>query len=67
MLGGVFVLRGIAAAHVAVGHAQAQMHPAITEIQAFLAAGGVRADVANRIEMGALRDHAVSPWQLTAS
>jgi len=66
MFGRVLVLRGIAAAHVPAGHAQAQMHPAITELQAFLTAGGVRADVANRIEMGALRDHAVSPWHLTA-
>jgi len=61
MFGRVLVLRGIAAAHVPAGHAQAQMHPTITELQAFLAASGVRADVTNRIEMGTLNDHVVSP------
>ncbi len=64
MRGGVPVLRGIAAAHVSAGHTHAQCHPPVAELQAFLTAVGIRADVANRIEMGAVCGHAIYPgWR----
>ena len=50
---GVFVLRGIAAAHVPAGEAHPQVDPAILSFQTLLAAGGARLDVADLIEMGA--------------
>jgi hypothetical protein len=53
MLGGVLVFRGIAAAHVAAGQAQAQVYPGVAHLQAFLAAARVRLDVVNLIGMRA--------------
>ena len=40
MLGGVLVLRVVAATNVAALAAQAQVDPAVTELEAFLAACG---------------------------
>src|SRR5258708_2148205 len=42
VLGGVLVLRLVAAADVAAGAAQAQVHPGVAHLQAFLAAVRVR-------------------------
>jgi hypothetical protein len=51
MLGGVCVLRGIAAAYVAALHAQAEMNPGVAHFYAFFAAVGVRCHFANLIQM----------------
>jgi hypothetical protein len=53
MLGGVLVLGRIAAAYVAAGQAQAEMHPSVTHLQALFAASRVRLYVANLIRMRA--------------
>ena len=42
VLGGVLVLGGIAAAHVAADEAFAQVHPGVAHLQAFLAAFAAR-------------------------
>jgi hypothetical protein len=42
MLGGMFVLRRIAAAYVPAGHAKAKMHPPIAHLQALFTAFRVR-------------------------
>jgi hypothetical protein len=47
MLGGVLVFGGVAAAHVAALHAQAEMNPSVTHFQALFAALGVRRDFVN--------------------
>jgi hypothetical protein len=38
VFGGVLVFRGVATAHVAAFHAQAQVHPRITALEALLTA-----------------------------
>jgi hypothetical protein len=53
MLGGVLIFGGIAATHVAAGEAQAQVHPLVPHLQAFLAAARMRLDVVNLIRMRA--------------
>jgi hypothetical protein len=53
VLGRMFVLRRIAAAHVAAFQAQSQMDPAIAHFQALLAAASVRSDRPDLIEMRA--------------
>ena len=53
VLGGMLVLRRVAAAHVAARHAQAQVHPGVPRLQAVLAAAAVRGDVADLVEMRA--------------
>jgi hypothetical protein len=40
MLGGVFILRAVAAAYVAATQTKAQLNPRITQLQAFLTAFG---------------------------
>ena len=52
VLRGMFVLRGIAAAHVTAGHAQPQVHPGIAHFQTLLTALGVRAHFPDLIQMG---------------
>ena len=42
MFGRVLVLRGVAAAHVAAFHTEAQVHPRIAALEALLAAAPVR-------------------------
>jgi hypothetical protein len=51
VLGRVFVLRRVAAAHMAAFQAQTQMDPGVTHLQAFLAATRVRSDRTDLIEM----------------
>jgi hypothetical protein len=51
MLGGVLVLRRIAAPDVAANEAQAQMHPGVAHLQALLATVGVRLHVFDLVEM----------------
>src|SRR5215469_394916 len=53
MLGGVLVLRRIAAADVPADAAQSQMHPAIAHLQALLATASVRLYIANLLDMRA--------------
>ena len=45
MLGGMFVLRGIAATHVAAFKAKSQMDPGVAHFQTLFAALGVRGDL----------------------
>ena len=54
MFGSVFVLRGIAAAHVSADQAQTQVDPLIAHFQAFFAAFGVRLNVLDLVQMCAL-------------
>jgi hypothetical protein len=51
MLGRVLILRRIAAPDVAANEAQAQMHPSVAHLQAFLATARVRVHVVDLIEM----------------
>src|SRR3981081_727248 len=51
MLSGVAMGRGIAAADMAAGQAQAQMHPGAADPQAILAARGARRDGADCFPM----------------
>jgi hypothetical protein len=51
---GVLVLRGVAATHLTVGHAHAEVNPGVTELETLLAAGRRRRDVANLIKVRAL-------------
>ena len=60
MLGGMLVLRRIAAAHVAAATAETQMDPGVAHFEAFLAAMGSRPDVAHLIEMCASTLHTPS-------
>src|SRR5205823_5760088 len=53
MLGGMLILGRIAAAHVAAGQAQAQVHPSVAHFQTLLASARVRLDFANLIGMRA--------------
>jgi len=53
MFGGVFVLRGVAAAYVTARQAQPQVHPAVSHFQAFLAAFGVRLNIVDLVHVSA--------------
>jgi hypothetical protein len=58
MFGRVFVLRGIAATHVAAFQTQPQMNPGVVHFQALLAAVGMRLHVLDLVEMGTAHDSA---------
>jgi len=58
MLGGVFVLRGVAAANVTATQAQTQMHPTVAHFEAFFASLGLGFNFLNLIEVGAGIGHA---------
>jgi hypothetical protein len=49
------VLRGVAASHLPVGHAHAQVDPGITELNTLLATRRRRRDVMDLIKVRALR------------
>jgi hypothetical protein len=51
VLGGVFVLRGVAAADVTAGLAEPQVHPRVTHLQALLASCGVRRHIFYLLEV----------------
>jgi len=53
MFGGVFVLRGIAAAHVPARQAQSQVNPVVPHSQAFLAAFRVRLNIVDLVHVSA--------------
>src|SRR4029077_4221264 len=53
VLGRMLVFRRVAAAHVAAFQAQSQMDPAISHLQALLAAASVRRDLTDLIQMRA--------------
>jgi hypothetical protein len=53
VLGGVLVLRAVAAADVAAGEAKAEVDPAVADLEAIFAAGGAGGDGANLGEVGA--------------
>jgi hypothetical protein len=55
MFGRVFVLRGIATAHLPAFQAQPQMDPAVSHFYALFANMGVSAGESNLIEMSAFR------------
>src|SRR5581483_9883490 len=61
MLGGVAVRRIVAAADMAAGPAQSEMHPARAGLQAFLAAARARRDTADGRDMGAVQSRAHEP------
>jgi hypothetical protein len=55
MLGGVFVLGGIATAHLAAYHAQAQVNPGVADFDAFFAdmfIGGFDLDLIQMLALG---------------
>jgi hypothetical protein len=60
VLGGMFIFGRIAAADVAAFQTQAQVNPGVAHFQTFLAAFGMRAHLANLIEVRTL-------WHLRAS
>ena len=51
MLRSVFVLGRIAAPHVAAGHAETQMDPSVSGLQALLATPGIRRNIPNLVKM----------------
>ena len=57
VLGGVLVLRAVAAADVPADETKPQMHPMVPHFQAFLAAGGVRRYVFDLIDVLAALSH----------
>ena len=58
MFGRVLSLRRVATSDVAAGEAHAQVNPATTGTQAFLASGGGLRDRADLLQMGAAGGHA---------
>jgi hypothetical protein len=60
MLGGVLVLRGIAAAHVAADLAKPQVHPSVAHFDALLADMNLGFEVANLIGVRASVGHGLS-------
>jgi hypothetical protein len=52
VLGGVLVLRRIAAADVAAGEAEPQVDPGVPHLQALLTTVAVRAHVADLVQVG---------------
>jgi len=57
MLGGMFVFRGIAAAHMSTDQTEAQVDPAVTYFQAILAALCARCDISYLAEMRTMFCH----------
>lgn len=57
VLGDVFVLRGVAATHVATSQANPQMHPCVSTCQAFFTAIRAGCDCLYLIEMCTLVTH----------
>jgi hypothetical protein len=55
VFGGVLILRGIAAPHVAARHAQAQMDPAISQLQTFFTSVSAGLYFSNLVQMSAFR------------
>jgi hypothetical protein len=55
MLGGMFVLRGIAAAHVSAFQAKPQVHPGVAHLQTFFAAIPAGSDFADLLDVLAAR------------
>jgi hypothetical protein len=51
VLGGVFIYRCIAAAHVAAGEAEPKMDPGVPQFEALLTAAGAGVYVSNHSEM----------------
>jgi hypothetical protein len=51
---GVFVLRRVAAPHLSIGHAHAQVDPGITQLDASLTASGGRRNILDLIKVQAL-------------
>jgi hypothetical protein len=60
MLGGMFVLRGIAAAHMAADLAKTQVHPSVAHFDALLADMNLGFEVANLIGVRASVGHGLS-------
>src|SRR5882757_1245748 len=61
MLGRMLVLRIVAAADMAAAPAEPQMNPCVAELQAFLAAQRAGRDLADFLQMGAVRGHGSNP------
>ena len=57
MLGGMFVLGLVAAAHLPANQAKSQMDPGVAQQQAFFAASATRGDVLDLVQMSALVSH----------
>jgi hypothetical protein len=60
MFGGVLVLGGVAAAHVAAFSAETQVNPTVAHFQAFFAALGVRMNIPNVAQVRADGAHTSS-------
>jgi hypothetical protein len=61
MPGRVLILRGVTAAHMATGEAEAQVDPAVTDFQAILAAVGAGGDLSYLVEVRTLVCHQSFP------
>jgi hypothetical protein len=59
MLRGVLVFGRVAAADVSADEAHAEMHPAVSGLEAFFAAAGMRVDILNLVEVGTFASHEV--------
>lgn len=57
MFGGMFVLRAVAAPNVPANQAEPQVHPLITQLQAFLAAGRGRFHIPDLLHVFASSRH----------
>ena len=53
---GVLVLGGVAAQHLPVGHAHAQVHPGVAQVQAGLTPGRGRGDLVDLVDRGTSAD-----------
>jgi hypothetical protein len=61
MLGGVFVFGRIAATYMAASSAKAQVYPAVSHFETFLATASLRFDVLHLVKMSACYGHTVLP------
>src|SRR5579863_7650339 len=62
MFGRVFILRRIAATHVAANHTQPQMNPRVVHLQTLLAAVRARLHIFDLVEMSTGHDSASHDW-----
>src|SRR4029077_236689 len=62
MLGGVFVLRGIAAAHMAADLTQPEVHPSVAHFDTLLTDMNLGFEVANLIGVRTSLGHGFSSW-----
>jgi hypothetical protein len=64
MSGRVFVLRRIAATHMAADHAQPKVDPGVVQFQTLFTAVGARLDVLDLVEMSTAHNSASHGWNV---